>query len=163
LAGIPIAATIVAVTAAEVTVATAVAAIAIAVVAIATSIAVAAPVVSAVSPVVAIAAPVVAVATAFKALARIAPVITASAVPVSPTAIVAVVPRASADKDTADKIVRPVETIWCAFVGVVVVVSVRTNGSYADVAVVRNVAGTDSDAHRNLSPRVAGCKHENAE
>src|SRR6266513_5392504 len=83
----------------------------------------------------------------------------ASVVAVTATAIVAAVPRTGANKDTADKVVRTVEAIRCAFVGVVVIVAVRANGSCADVAVAR----ADCNANGNLSLGVTCGKHENAE
>ena len=73
---------------------------------------------------------------------------------VSTTAIVAVVPRAGADKDTADKVVGAVESIRRASVRVIVVVTVGANGSYADVA------RAHSNADRNLSLGVTCRKHE---
>jgi hypothetical protein len=75
---------------------------------------------------------------------------------VSATAIVAVVPRAGADKDAADKVVGTVESVRRALVGVVAVVSVGANGSYADVAVAR----ADSNSNGNLSLGVTCRKHE---
>jgi hypothetical protein len=75
----------------------------------------------------------------------------ASVVAVSATAIVAVVPRAGADKDATDEVVGTVKAIRCASVGVVAIVSIRTNRSRAD-----------SDANGNLSMGVACGKHENA-
>src|SRR6267154_1155796 len=99
------------------------------------------------------------VATTTEAVVAIAPSVAtpASIVAVSATAIVAAVPRAGANKDTADKVIRTVEAIRCASVGVVVVVTVRANGSCADVAVARS----DSDADGNLSLGVTCRKHEN--
>jgi hypothetical protein len=155
LAGVTVAASIVAIIAAG-------AAITIAVVSVATArVAIAAAVVSVVSPVVAIVAPVGAVATTVKAVVGITSAVIASVVAVSTAAIIAVVPRAGTDKDAADKIVGTIEAIRRAFVRVGVVVSVGTNGSYADVA--RTVAWADSDAHRNLSMGVTCSKHENTE
>jgi hypothetical protein len=75
----------------------------------------------------------------------------ASVVAVSATAIVAVVPRAGADKDATDEVVRTVKAIRYASVGVVAIVSIRANRSRAD-----------SDANGNLSTGVACGKHENA-
>jgi len=93
---------------------------------------------------------VVVVATTIEAVVVIAPSVAtpASIVAVSATAIVAAVPRAGANKDTADKVVRTVKAIGRAFVGVVVVVTVRANGSCADVAVARS----DSNANGKLEP-----------
>src|SRR6266481_7205218 len=95
----------------------------------------------------AVVATVVAVRTTIVAVVVIAPGVAtpASVVTVSATAIIAAVPRAGANKDTADKVVRTIEAIRCAFVGVVVMVSVRANGSRADVA------WSDSNANGNLS------------
>lgn len=155
---------IVAVTAAKIAVTAAGTPVAIVVVGVATArVAIAAPVVSVVSSVVAIVTPVGAIATTVKAVVGITSAVIASVVAVSAVAIVAAVPRAGADKDPADKIVGTVEAIRGAFVGVVVVVSVRTNGSYADVAVFRTVTWADSDANRNLSMRVTCSEHENTE
>src|SRR5882757_1809466 len=108
----------------------------------------------------AVVATVVAVRTTMVAVVVIAPGVAtpASVVAVSATAIIAAVPRAGANKDTADKVVRTVEAIRCAFVGVVVIVSVRANGSCANVAVARS----DSYAKGNLSFGVTCGKHENA-
>src|SRR5438876_4577416 len=127
---------------------------------------IAAPIVAAVATGVAVAATVVAICTTVVAVATaiivavavIAPRVAtrASVVAVTATAIVAAVPRTGANKDTADKVVRTVEAIRCAFVGVVVIVSVRANGSRADVA------WSDSNANGNLSLGVTCGKHENA-
>src|SRR6266550_790410 len=127
-----------------------------------TGIAIATPGVTVVVAGIPVAAPIVAVAAttgvAVVAVVVIAPGVAtpASVVAVSATAIIAAVPRASANKDTADKVVRTVEAIRCAFVGVVVIVSVRANGSRADVA------WSDSNANGNLSLGVTCGKHENA-
>jgi hypothetical protein len=111
---------------------------------------------------VAIPTTVVAVATAIVAVVVIviAPSVAtpASVVAVFAAAIIAAVPRAGANKDTADKVVRTVEAMRCAFVGVVIVVTVGANGSCADVTDARS----DSNANGNLSLGVTGGKHENA-
>jgi len=73
---------------------------------------------------------------------------------VSTAAIVAVVPRAGTDKGTADKVVGSVEAIRRASVGVIVIVTVGANGSYADVA------RAHSNPNRNLSLGVTCRKHE---
>jgi hypothetical protein len=88
----------------------------------------------------------------------VAPIIATSAAgeAVSTTAIVAVVPRAGADKDAADKVVGTVESVRRALVGVVAVVSVGANGGYSDVA----VAPADSNPNGNLSLGVTCRKHE---
>src|SRR5713101_505460 len=111
--------------------------------------------------IIAVVAPGIAVATTVVAAVVIAPIIpaTAAIVTVCATAIVAAVPRAGTDKDIADKVVRTVEAIWSAFVGVVVVVSVRANGSCADVVVAR----ADSNFNGNLSLCITCAEHENAE
>src|SRR6266850_3051497 len=126
----------------------------------ATKIAVVAPGEAIAVTVVAVA--VVAVATAIVAVVVIAPVesATAAIVTVSATAIVAAaVPRASTDKDTAHEEVRTVKTIRGTIVGIVVVVSVRANGSCADVPVAR----ADPNVKGNLSLCVTCSEHENAE
>ena len=76
---------------------------------------------------------------------------------VSATAIVTVVPRASADKDTSDKVIGTVEAIRRASVGVIIVVTVGANGSYTDVA------RANSNPNRNLCLRVTRRKHEKSE
>src|SRR5712664_3985667 len=123
-------------------------------------IAVVAPGIAASVAVIAVA--VVAMATTVVAAVVIAPIVstTAAIVAVSATAVIAAaVPRAGADEDAADKVVRTVEAIWGAVVRVVVIVSVRANRSYADVAVTR----ADSNVKGNLSLCVACSEHENAE
>src|SRR5712664_3927955 len=109
-----------------------------------------------------IAITVVAVATTVVAAVVIAPIIstTAAIIAVSATAVVAAaVPRSGAAKDAADKEVRAVKTIRCAIIGVVVVVSIRANGSCADVAVAR----ADSNVKGDLGLCVTCIEHENAE
>src|SRR5712664_601996 len=137
-------------------------------VAVGTSIvAVAASIIAVVAPGIAVAVAVIAVAvvamaTTVVAAVVIAPIVstTAAIVAVSATAVIAAaVPRAGADEDAADKVVRTVEAIWGAVVRVVVIVSVRANRSYADVAVTR----ADSNVKGNLSLCVACSEHENAE
>jgi len=133
----------------------------------AVEVAVAAPGVPVAASIIAVVAPgiavaVGAVATTVVAAVVIAPIVstTAAIVAVSATAVVAaVVPRAGADEDAADKVVRTVKAIRGAVVGVVVVVSVRANRSYADVAVAR----ADSNVKGNLSLCVACTEHEKAE
>src|SRR6266850_5797646 len=105
---------------------------------------------------------VVVVGTTVVAAVVIAPTVstTAAIVAVSATAVVATaVPRADADKDAADKVVRTVKTIRCAFVRVVVVVSIRANGSCADVA----VPPANTNVKGNLRLCVTCGEHENAD
>jgi uncharacterized membrane protein len=107
---------------------------------------------------IAVAAVVIAVTTPVVPVVVIAPRVStpASVVAVSTTAVIAVVPGASTDKDTADERLWTVEAIRCAFVRVVAVVSVRTNGCYADVA------RSNSNVNGDLSLRVTCGKHEDA-
>src|ERR1700674_121109 len=143
-----------------VTVATTGVSVALAGVPIASPIAaVATPGVAVATVVVTVSATEVAIATAVVAVPIAAIESTpASVEAVSTTAIVAVVPRASADKDAADKVVRTVKAIRRAFVGIGIIVDIRANGSYADIAVARAY----SNANGNLSLGVACGKHENA-
>src|SRR5713226_6133281 len=128
----------------------------------AVEVAVVASIIAVVALGIAVAVAVIAAATTVVAAVVITPIIptTATIVAVSAaTVVAAAVPWAGADKDMADKVVRTVEAIWSAFVRVVVIVSVRANGSCADVAVTR----ADSNANGNLSLGVTFSKHENAE
>src|SRR6266403_2137885 len=109
-----------------------------------------------------VATPIVAAAATIVAAVVKTPIVstTAAIVAVPATAVVAAaVPRAGADKDAADKVVRAVKAIRGAVVRVVVVVSVRANGSYTDVAVAR----VDSNVEGNLCLCVTCSEHENAE
>jgi hypothetical protein len=127
----------------------------------ATILAIAAVVIAVAAPGEAVAVAVVAVATTVVATVVITPIIptTAAIVAVSATAVVAAaVPGAGANKDASDKVVRAVKAIRGAFVGVVVVVSIRANGSCADVPVSR----TDSNVKGNLRLCVTCSEHENA-
>jgi hypothetical protein len=151
--GVPIAAVVVAVAAAGISIAAVVVTIA------AAGIPVAAVVIAVVSAgvAVAVAVAVVAVATPIEAIIAIAPGESAAGIAVATSAIVAVIPRAGADEDATHKVVRTVEAIRCAFVRIIVIVTVGANGSHADVA------RANSNAHRNLSLGVTSRKHENAE
>src|SRR6266403_2019131 len=112
------------------------------------------------TPGVAVAAVVIAVAASGVPIAASIIAVVTPGIAVSATAVVAAaVPRAGADEDATDKVVRTVKAIWGAVVRVVVVVSVRANRSYADVAVAR----ADSNVKGNLSLCVACTEHEKAE
>jgi len=80
-----------------------------------------------------------------------------SVIAISTAAVVAVVPRAGADKDAADKVVRTVVAVRRTRIWVIAVVAVGANrsGSY--------IGGTNSNANGDLSVGVTCRKHQNAE
>src|SRR5712664_2658645 len=80
-----------------------------------------------------------------------------SVIAISTAAVVAVVPRAGADKDAADKVVRTVVAVRRTRIWVIAVVAVGANrsGSY--------ISGTNSNANGDLSVGVTCRKHQNAE
>jgi hypothetical protein len=80
-----------------------------------------------------------------------------SVIAISTAAVVAVVPRAGADKDAADKVVRTVVAVRRTRIWVIAVVAVSANrsGSY--------ISGTNSNANGDLSVGVTCRKHQNAE
>lgn len=61
----------------------------------------------------------------------------------------AVVPRAGADKDAANKPTRTVEANWSASVGRIRVVAIGANRSWPDVSRSRNNWGPKTHAHNH--------------
>jgi len=125
------------------------------------AVGVAAPIVAVAASGIAVTVAVIAVGVFEVAAVVIASIESANAtiVAVSTASVVVVVPRAGADEDAADKVVRAVEAIRRTFVGVIIIVSVGANGSYADVAVAR----ADTNANGNLSMGIACGKQEDAQ
>jgi hypothetical protein len=82
--------------------------------------------------------------------------VAASVVAVSTAAVIAVVPRAGADKDATHKVVWTVVAVRRARIWGIPVVAVGANWSRS------YITGTDSNANGNLSVGVTCRKHQNA-
>jgi hypothetical protein len=108
----------------------------------------------------------VAVSAAIAAIisaATVVPVSVVAATVVSPAAVVAVIPRADADEDASDEVVRPVVAVGSARVRSVGIVTVRTarrrSVAFITVVVVVGsvaIVGANLNADGNLR---GGCDH----
>ena len=99
----------------------------------------------------------VSIATAASVVSTVA-VVTAATVE-SAAIVAAVEPRAGADEDAADEVIRAVEAVGCAGVGIVAVVTISAGGCWPD----RAVHGTYSNAHGKLCLSVSRSKKQNSQ
>jgi len=98
-------------------------------------------------------------ASVVSTVAIISAVAVVTAATVESAAIVAAVePRAGADEDAADEVIRAVEAVGCAGVRIVAVVTISAGGSWPD----RAVHGTYSNAHGKLCVSASRGKKENS-
>jgi len=99
-------------------------------------------------------------ASVVSTVAIISAVAVVTAATVESAAIVAAVePRAGADEDAADEVIRAVEAVGCAGVRIVAVVTISAGGCWPD----RAVHGTYSNAHGKLCLSVSRSKKQNSQ